>query len=162
MPADESFFSERTEQSAVKAKIVSDYFSAWAAVIQKHWNTPMAYIDLYCGPGKYDDNSYSAPLLIVQKVLDDSFLSSKMFFTFNDRNQSYVDSLKQSIAQIDSRNFLRGRISYSNHTIEQEFYKNEVQANWLALGYKTTGVINRKDTAVLSVINASIFVTSMV
>ena len=38
--------------------------------------------------------------------------------------------------------------------IETTIYKNEVQANWLALGYKTCGVLNRRDIAVLNVINA--------
>ena len=38
--------------------------------------------------------------------------------------------------------------------IETALYKNEVQANWLALGYKTTNIFNRKDIATLNVINA--------
>ncbi|MBQ8635050.1 insulinase family protein [bacterium] len=38
--------------------------------------------------------------------------------------------------------------------IETTLYKNEVQANWLALGYKTCGIFNRKDMAILNVINA--------
>ncbi len=41
--------------------------------------------------------------------------------------------------------------------IEKILYKNEVQANWIALGYKICGVLNskdRKDIAVLNVINA--------
>lgn len=37
---------------------------------------------------------------------------------------------------------------------ETTLYKNEVQANWLALGYKTTGILNKKDSATLSVINS--------
>lgn len=37
---------------------------------------------------------------------------------------------------------------------ESTVYKNEVQTNWLALGYKTCAIYNRKDIAVLSVINA--------
>ena len=38
--------------------------------------------------------------------------------------------------------------------VETKLYKNQVQANWMALGYKTTGSINRRDIAVLNVINA--------
>ncbi len=43
------------------------------------------------------------------------------------------------------------------NNIETTIYKNEVQANWLALGYKTCGTLSekdRKDIAVLNVINA--------
>lgn len=37
---------------------------------------------------------------------------------------------------------------------ETKLTKNEVQAHWMALGYKTTGVLNRKDIATLSIINS--------
>ena len=60
MPSNDVFFADQSEQSAVKAHIVSSYFSAWSRVIQK-WNTPMAYIDLFCGPGKYENDKPSAP-----------------------------------------------------------------------------------------------------
>ena len=42
----------------------------------------------------------------------------------------------------------------NDKNIETTLYKNEVQANWLALGYKIPGSLNRKDVAVLNVINA--------
>ena len=42
----------------------------------------------------------------------------------------------------------------NDKNIETTLYKNEVKANWLALGYKTTGIYNRKDIATLNVINA--------
>ena len=38
--------------------------------------------------------------------------------------------------------------------IETTLLKDEVKANWLALGYKTCGIDNRRDVAVLNVINA--------
>ncbi|MBQ8476798.1 insulinase family protein [bacterium] len=38
--------------------------------------------------------------------------------------------------------------------IETTLYKNEVQANWMVLGYTTGGSLNRHDVAVLNVINA--------
>ena len=68
MLSNDVFFVDQSEQSAVKAHIVSSYFSAWSRVIQK-WNTQMAYIDLFCGPGKYENDKLSAPLLIVQNTL---------------------------------------------------------------------------------------------
>ncbi len=38
--------------------------------------------------------------------------------------------------------------------LETALYKDDFQAHWLALGYKTTDVFNRKDNATLNVINA--------
>lgn len=38
--------------------------------------------------------------------------------------------------------------------IEKTLYKNEVLANWIALGYKTCAITNRRDIATLNIINA--------
>ncbi|MBR1617319.1 insulinase family protein [bacterium] len=38
--------------------------------------------------------------------------------------------------------------------VETTLYKKEVQANWMALGYKTTGLLNRKEIATLNVLNS--------
>ncbi len=49
----EGFFAESTEQSQIKAKIVSDYFVIWAKVItQVQRSDRIAYIDLFAGPGR--------------------------------------------------------------------------------------------------------------
>jgi len=57
------FFEERLDQSEVKARIVQKYFFAWANVImptaQKYGGDKIAYIDLYCGPGRYKDGAAS-------------------------------------------------------------------------------------------------------
>jgi len=52
-----SFFDEQTEQSLIKAIIVSKYFEVWANVIistQKRYpersSNKIAYIDLFAGP----------------------------------------------------------------------------------------------------------------
>ena len=60
------FFQEQRDQSLIKARIVSKYFSAWANVIlatQKRYPQhaqKMAYIDLFAGPGRYDDLIHSS------------------------------------------------------------------------------------------------------
>jgi hypothetical protein len=66
--ADE-FFTERADQSEVKARIVSNYFVAWARIIAPRTmlsDGKLAYIDLFAGPGRYEDGSASTPLMIVQ------------------------------------------------------------------------------------------------
>ena len=121
MPDNNHFFADQTEQSAVKAHIVSSYFSAWSGVIQK-WNTPMAYIDLFCGPGKYGDEHLSAPLLIIQSTLGNPKLLNKMNFVFNDYDPNNIASLKKSIMQIDTNGVLSQKIQYYNETIEAGFH----------------------------------------
>ena len=50
MDAD-SFFEESTEQSRIKAAIVRDYFWAWAKIVLNKQQGPIAYVDLFAGPG---------------------------------------------------------------------------------------------------------------
>ena len=121
MPSNDVFFVDQSEQSAVKAHIVSSYFSAWSRVIQK-WNTPMAYIDLFCGPGKYENDKPSAPLLVVQNTLANPALLNRMNFVFNDKDPNNISMLKQAISQIDENSKLKARVQYYNETVEQDFY----------------------------------------
>lgn len=122
MPSNDAFFMDQTEQSAVKAHIVSSYFAAWSRIIQK-WNAPMAYIDLFCGPGKYGDDKLSAPLLIIQSVLSNPILTGKMNFFFNDKDQKNTHILQQAALQMDTASKLKDKIQYYNETIDRDFYR---------------------------------------
>jgi len=61
--SNDSFFNEQKEQSLIKARIVEKYFWVWAKVIMSAVkkatpvNPKIAYIDLFAGPGRYQDNS---------------------------------------------------------------------------------------------------------
>ncbi len=71
----DGFFQEQREQSLIKARIVTSCFSTWAKVIlatQKknpQHSQKMAYIDLFAGPGRYDDQSISTPLMVLKQSL---------------------------------------------------------------------------------------------
>ena len=135
MPRNEDFFAGQSEQSSVKAHIVSSYFTAWARVIQK-WNTSMAYIDLFCGPGKYGDDNLSAPLLIVKSTLENPELSKKMRFLFNDNDPANVSALKESISEIDSNNKLGRRVEYHSETVGEGFHSRlRIPANMPVLSF---------------------------
>lgn len=116
MPENEVFFSDQTEQSATKARIVSSYFTAWARVIKK-WDCKMAYIDLFCGPGRYDDNKPSAPLQIIKSTLSDPVLTGKMMFLFNDYDSANIELLQKEISVLDTGKRL-SQIKYYTETID--------------------------------------------
>lgn len=151
MPENSEFFVDQSEQSAVKAHIVSSYFSAWSRVIQK-WNAPMAYIDLFCGPGKYEDDKLSAPLLIIQNTLSNPMLLNKMHFIFNDKDPHNTTTLSQSILEIDTQKRLKRKVRFYNETVGQNFFKQlNIPSNMPVLsfvdpfGYKglTMDLINK-------------------
>ena len=65
------FFEQPREQSEVKKAIVSKYFWAWAKVIMptaKKAAKRVAYIDLFAGPGRYEDGTQCTPLLILAEA----------------------------------------------------------------------------------------------
>lgn len=98
-----TFFDETTEQSRVKAAIVSKYFWAWAKVIlptAKKKTGKIAYIDLFAGPGRYKDGTVSTPLLVLQRAISDPDLRQMLVTIFNDRDTNHARSLEKEIAAL--------------------------------------------------------------
>lgn len=105
-----NFFDETSEQSAIKAEIISKYFWAWAKVIiptAKKSPGRIAYIDLFAGPGRYKDGTSSTPLLVLQKVTQDIELRQMLVTIFNDKDQNNSQSLKKAIEDIPGINTLK-------------------------------------------------------
>ena len=97
------FFNEAKEQSAVKAAIVSKYFFAWAKVIipwAKKGGGRIAYIDLFAGPGRYDDGTVSTPLLVLEKAIQDDDLRQMLMAIFNDADAAHCHALEQAIRSL--------------------------------------------------------------
>jgi three-Cys-motif partner protein len=98
-----SFFDESREQSLVKAEIVAKYFWAWAKVIipqAKKRRTKIAYVDLFSGPGRYQDGSKSTPLLILERAIADPDMREMLVTIFNDKNSNNTQSLQQAIVEL--------------------------------------------------------------
>lgn len=125
------FFETPSEQSLAKAEIVSSYYASWAQVIKSKWpdSMPIGYLDLFCGPGQYDDGTESVPLRVVRTILADPKLSSRMIIAFNDENASNIENLKRCIAEIDSFGVLKDRIQFSVSTVDNDFYTRIVKNN---------------------------------
>lgn len=103
--ADNTFFEESREQSEVKAAIVAGYFDTWARIMlmtQKKYGRDcrIAYIDLFCGPGRYKNGTKSTPLLILEKAIESPELRESLVTIFNDRDQDNVSSLAEAIASL--------------------------------------------------------------
>ncbi len=77
-----SWFSESKEQSIIKAELVSKYFGAWAKVILTRDPDKFAYIDLFAGPGRYQDGTKSTPLLILETAIAHPVMRRKLVTIF--------------------------------------------------------------------------------
>lgn len=109
----ENFFDEQSAQSQIKAAIVADYFWAWASVItsvQKRYpsnSQRIAYIDLFAGPGRYENGSASTPVLILERAVQDEEIRNRLVTIFNDKDQSNTASLKKEIEAIPDISILK-------------------------------------------------------
>jgi len=109
----EDFFDAPDPQSLAKIRIVSKYFYAWAKIMARR-SEQIAYVDLFAGPGQYDDGTDSTPLVILKKAIADESISSKLFALFNDWNSDHKKTLEQNIANLKGI----GGIVYEVHDLE--------------------------------------------
>jgi three-Cys-motif partner protein len=101
--SDDDFYDAQSEASQIKARIVTKYFRFWAKVMipqAKSWANALAYIDLYAGPGRYDDGTKSTPIFILEEAIQNPDLQKFLVTTFNDRNPEFAAKLEANIQQI--------------------------------------------------------------
>ena len=125
--ADSSFFDESRDNSLVKAEIVAKYFWAWAKVIiptAKKWSNKIAYIDLFSGPGRYQNGSKSTPLLILERAIADPDMSQMLVTLFNDKDSDNTQSLDQAIKLIPNI----GTLKHTPIVVNQEVGEEIVEA----------------------------------
>lgn len=129
MPND-TFFSESGEQSQVKSTIVTKYFDGWAPVMMSSQdkNRPgevprIAYIDLFAGPGRYDDGTKSTPLLILEKAIRGERLRERLVTVFNDKDETKAQSLRREIDALAGIDMLKYRPEIHTREIGEDIAK---------------------------------------
>ncbi len=102
--ATDDFYDERTEQSEVKTEIVRKYFWAWAKIIskqvKKRAGSKIGYVDLFSGPGRYNDGSKSTPILILEGAIRDPEIRAMLVASFNDEDPENCRKLEVEIKNI--------------------------------------------------------------
>ncbi len=120
MATTDDFFEESREQSRIKSRIVAKYFSAWARIIApraKRREKKIAYLDLFAGPGKYEDGTPSTPLIVLQTAIKDPDLREMLVTVFNDKRREFTDSLRQAISEVSGIETLRHRPIVENEEV---------------------------------------------
>ena len=104
------FFEKQTHSSRIKASIVSEYFPSYCKIIVKRYMPKqLRFIDLFSGPGYYEDGNASTPILIARHCKNDDFLKSKVRLIFNDN--TYSAELKKNFA----KEFPKGTFQFEPH-----------------------------------------------
>ncbi len=118
-----NFFEESKESSQVKTRIVEKYFWAWAKVIIPHAKerkSNIGYVDLFAGPGRYDDGSKSTPILVLEKAIREKDISDMLVSIFNDIKLEFVQNLEDVINSIPGIDNLKNKPIVINKEVGKE------------------------------------------
>ncbi len=116
-----TFFDEQSGASAIKAEIVNKYFWAWAKVmVTRNKVNHLAYIDLFAGPGRYENGASSTPLLVLETALGEPEMAQRLLTVFNDQDPEHVQSLRTAIATIPGIGGLRHPPQFYNLEVTEE------------------------------------------
>lgn len=120
------FFEEQREQSSVKSEIVRKYFWAWAKVIipaAKKYKGKIGYIDLFAGPGTYQDGTKSTPILILERAIQDPDMRDMLVAQFNDADPEYAASLQKTIDSLPGIKSMKYHPTVYNDEVDIGFGK---------------------------------------
>lgn len=112
-------FEKQREQSAIKTEIVTKYFNAWANILAARYSK-IAYIDLFAGPGIYDDGSKSTPIIIVESILNNPKFAKRTLLYFNERETAYFERLKQNVNSVPNISSLAYSPIFKNIEIDYD------------------------------------------
>lgn len=115
----ENFFNQMEEQSKIKSLIVSKYFGAWSRIMCNKVDK-LGYIDLYSGPGYYENGDKSTPIRILEMCIQNSKLHNKIVTIFNDSNNEIARRLQESINNLPGIELLDNRPKVSNIEVDDE------------------------------------------
>lgn len=111
----DDFFKKQTPSSRIKANIVAEYFPKYCKILLKKPQPEIRYLDLFSGPGIYEDSSYSTPMLIARSCASDVQLAQKVRLIFNDNK--YSDQLKENFYNRFSENTFHFEPLFGDKTV---------------------------------------------
>lgn len=121
LPQLEVFWASQSDSSRVKAEIVADYFGAWANIMATRPNVDqIIYLDLFAGPGFYQDGSKSTPILVLEKVIENPRVSSKLVAILNDKDKRSVERLRQAVEGLSGIANLKYQPRYLDDEVGEE------------------------------------------
>lgn len=115
MASEKDFFKEQKISSEVKAKIVAEYFPQYCKILLKKPQKSIVYLDLFSGPGIYEDGKETTPLLIGKACANDPVLSSKVQMLFND--EKHIETLQKNFLERYPEDTFYYRPKFENKTV---------------------------------------------
>ena len=95
----DSFFASQKEKSRVKTIIVTEFFKAYFPIIYNAFKKDVWYLDLFAGPGMYEDGSKSTPIVLLDTIaaFKNDSIRDHLKMVFNDHDKNYVSRLENAV-----------------------------------------------------------------
>ncbi|MDR2685591.1 MAG: three-Cys-motif partner protein TcmP [Rickettsiales bacterium] len=107
-----NFFAEQSQNSEIKTQIVLGVFQLWLKDTRRGQN--LSYIDLFAGPGIYEDGSLSTPLCILQEICSQKSIARKFNVILNDKNMETLAKLRRAITNIRNAKYIKSLLTSNN------------------------------------------------
>lgn len=109
----------------VKTALINDFFLTWASLVihRLELNTRqnrLAFIDLFCGRGHYNEDVPGAPLFLLSQAVNHYKLSRMLVAMFNDSDEKAVESLQKEAARVISPDRMAQEPIFSSLVVNNE------------------------------------------
>jgi three-Cys-motif partner protein len=119
----DNFFGKQTAASDVKSRIVTKHFESWSRIVLPgalKAGQKIGYMDLYCGPGSYEDGTKSTPLLILEKAIATPDLQKHLVTVFNDKKAASIAKLQADAGKLPGIASLKNPPVFLNEKVSPE------------------------------------------
>lgn len=116
--SEKDFFKHQTASSKIKANIVANYFPKYCKIILKSPQSQIRYLDLFAGPGVYEDGSLSTPILIADSCANDTTLNKVVHLMFNDNE--HIDTLRHHFDKRYSKTTFKFSPKFGDKTVGED------------------------------------------
>lgn len=104
MARNDDFFETQRVHSLIKTRIVIEYFKQWSRIMvgqmREKANPRISYLDLFCGPGRYDDGTPSTPLQLMTHAIANPDLCEMLVAAFNDIEPDHIRALTKNLEEL--------------------------------------------------------------
>jgi three-Cys-motif partner protein len=92
--------------------------------VKGRYGDKIAYLDLFAGPGRYDDGTKSTPLMILEKpAIANDKLRNRLVSIFNDKDDNNTRSLQEAIKNLPGIDSLRYKPKVHRQEVGSEIVK---------------------------------------
>lgn len=98
-----SFCVPQISESHIKGVVISSYFPQWAKMVVPHAKkvgNKIGFLDFFCGPGKNDDGSETAPLQVLKSTVESEEIIHMLVSVFCDKEPKNLIKLRHSVASL--------------------------------------------------------------